>query len=342
MVAIAVRLCRTSLHIDIAAHSQGTSPIKPVDANLLTTLAILLQTRSISRAAKRMGVSQPTVSRSLGQLRAALADPLLVRSGGRMALTQRGAELAQPLEAWLATTSTLLQPATFSPATLDRRFTVAASDYGVLSVLSPMLPSIQAVAPACRIDVTPYSEDMFQKLAAGEIDIIVHGFNPDQAVAHARPLFQETQSVILRRDHPLLSSGATALSFHDYLAWPHIAISIGAAGYDHVDTCLAELSARRQVLVRVPYFYAAPDLIGGSDAILTMPSRAANRFANLHNLACLSAPDEIAGFGYWALVHERSVRDAATQWLTDMLASGQPDLVAQAKRFATPQLGLAS
>jgi DNA-binding transcriptional LysR family regulator len=305
-------------------------------------LAVLLQTRSISRAAKRMGVSQPTVSRALGQLRTALADPILVRSGGRMALTQRGAELAQPMEAWLATTSTLLQPSAFSPVALDRRFTIAASDYGVLSVISPVLCAIRAVAPDCRIEVAPYSEDMFQKLATGEIDVIVHGFEPDQSVTHARPLFRETQSVILRRDHPLLLSGANAVTLQSYLAWPHIGVSIGAEGYDHVDACLAKRSVERQVLVRVPYFYAAPDLIGSSDAILTMPTRAATRFAHLHGLACLAAPEEIAGFDYWALVHERSVRDAATQWLTDMLVAGRPAVTNEAARSATPKLSCAS
>lgn len=269
-------------------------------------------------------MSQPTVSRALNQLREMLADPLLVRAGGGMSLTQRGVELAQPLEAWMATTSTILQPLTFTPAALDRCFVIAASDYGVLSVVGPVLPAIRADAPDCRIEVSPYSDDMFHKLAAGEIDIIIHGFEPDRSVADARPMFAETQSVVLRQGHPLTSVGTADVPLDDYLAWPHVAISIGADGYDHVSFCLADRAVERQVLVRVPYFYAAPDLIGASDAILTMPTRAATKFAQLHGLACLRAPKEILGFHYWALVHERSARDPATQWLIDRLASG-PD-----------------
>lgn len=238
-----------------------------------------------------------------------------------MTLTQRGLELARPLESWMATTSTLLQPAAFAPATLDRRFVIASSDYGVLSVISPVLTSIRTHAPDCRIEVCPYSEDMFHKLATGEIDIIINGFQPNYSVTYARPLFGETQSVILRQGHSLLTLGTGSLTLEDYLAWPHIALSIGADGYDHVAFCLAERNTERKVVVRVPYFYAAPDLIGASEAILTMPTRAATRFARLHGLACLPAPAQIAGFDYWALVHERSVRDPATQWLIDMLAS---------------------
>lgn len=284
-------------------------------------LAVLLQTRSITRAAKRLGMSQPTVSRALGQLRQTLADPLLVRSGGKMTLTQRAVELARPLESWMATTSTLLQPTAFAPAALDSRFVIASSDYGVLSVIHPLLPAIRDEAPDCRIEVSAYSEDMFQKLASGEIDVIITGFEPDLSVGYARRLFAETHSVILRHGHPLVSVGSGSVPLDQYLAWPHIAVSVGTEGYDHVAFCLAELNVERQVLVRVPYFYAAPDLIGTSDAILTMPTRAAAHFARLHGLSCLPAPGQISGFDYWALMHERSVRDPATQWLIDMLSS---------------------
>lgn len=284
-------------------------------------LAVLLQTRSISRTAKRVGLSQPTVSRALNQLRTALSDPLLVRSAGKMTITQRGVELAQPLEAWMAMTSAILRPPTFAPAMLNRGFTLAASDYGVLSVISPMLSAIRNAAPDCDIKVSPYSDDMFHKLAAGEIDIIVHGFAPDPSMAYARPLFAETQTMILRRNHPLARTREARVTLDDYLAWPHIAVSIGPDGYDHVDACLGDRSGERQILVRVPYFYAAADLIGDSDAVLTMPTRAAIRFARLHGLASLPAPEEITGFDYWALVHKRSVRDPATQWLIDMLAA---------------------
>lgn len=287
----------------------------------MLTLTILLQTRSVSRAAQRLGLSQPTVSRALNQLRRILADPLLVRSGGGMTLTRRGVELVKPLEEWAAMTSTVLHPPVFAPSTVDRGFLVAATDYGVLSVLSPILPAISDAAPGCRIDVSAYSQDMFKKLASGEIDLIIYGFQPDASVTHARHLFRETQSLIVRSGHPLSSWTAGPLPLDRYLAWPHVAISVGADEYDHAQACLGERSADRRVAVRVPYFYAAADLVSTSDAILTMPTRAATRFARLHGFACLPAPAEIAGFDYWVLWHERSARDPATLWLIDMLSA---------------------
>ena len=192
--------------------------IRPFDANLLLTLTILLQTQSVSRTAKRLGLSQPKVSRALAELRQMLADPLLVRSGGRMTLTQRGVELAAPLEKWMAATSTLLKPANFVPAELGRGFRIAATDYGMLSVISPVLPDITDAAPNCRLDVSGYSEEMFKKLASGEIDLIIYGFKPDMAVTHARHLFSETQSLIVRKNHPLASHRSHPIGLDDYLA----------------------------------------------------------------------------------------------------------------------------
>ncbi|SEJ00100.1 transcriptional regulator, LysR family [Sphingobium sp. AP50] len=284
------------------------------------TLSILLQTRSVSRAAQRLGLSQPTVSRALGQLRQLLADPLLVRSGSGMMLTRRGVELAKPLEDWLSMTTTMLAPPEFAPAMLDRSFRIAATDYGVLSVLSPALPAIGAAAAGCRIDVSAFSQDMFRRLASGELDLIIYGFEPDLSVTHARHLFHETQSLIVRPDHPLAARKAVTLD--DYFAWPHVAISVGDPDVDHVQSCLGDRAAERRVVAKLPYFYAAPDLIGSSDVILTMPSRAAQRFAHAHGFACLPAPDEVAGFDYWLLWHERSARDPATAWLIDILAAG--------------------
>ncbi|KAA9020189.1 MULTISPECIES: LysR family transcriptional regulator [Sphingobium] len=286
------------------------------------TLSMLLQTRSVSRSAQRLGLSQPTVSRALGQLRQLLADPLLVRSGGGMTLTQRGEALAQPLEAWLAMSSALLEPVSFDPAVLDRNFRVAATDYGVLSVVSPALPAIGAAAPNCGIDVSAFSDDMFKKLVSGELDLIIYGFEPDLSLTHARHLFRETQSLIVRRDHPIAAGGSDApVSLDTYLGWPHVAVTIGDPDVDHVQSCLGDRVSERQLVARLPYFYAAPDLIGATDAILTMPTRAAGRFACSHGFACLPSPTEIKGFDYWVLWHERSARDPATLWLIDQLAA---------------------
>lgn len=241
-----------------------------------------------------------------------------------MALTPRGAQLIGPLEEWTAVTAKLLHQQDFSPSTLDRTFTVATTDYGVLSVLSPKLSKINQSAPGCVININPFSADMFHKLASGELDLIIYGFQPDMSVTDARHVFQESQSLIMRRDHPLaqqhVNSSLHGVSLDSYLSWPHIAISIGASAYDPVEVNLGQRASERRVLICVPYFQAASDLVGDSDAILTLPTRAAQKLAETLNLACLPAPQEISQSDHWLLWHERSARDPSTLWLVDMLS----------------------
>ena len=300
--------------------------IKPPDLNLLMTLSVLLQTRSVSRTAQRLGLSQPTVSRSLGQLRQMMADPLLVRSGNGMTVTRRALELAEPLENWLAMSSALLTPDRFDPRDLARTFRISSTDFGVLSVLTPALPQIKAAAPGCSIEISAFSHDMFKRLMTGELDLIISGLEPDLSLTHARYLFSETQSCVMSAAHPIAGLADQPLSLDDYLTWPHVAMAIGEQEFDHVDASLGERAAERSIMARLPYFYAAPDLLGFSEAILTLPTRAARRLAASHGLACFPAPPEISGFDYWLLWHERSARDPAILWLVDELGLAQcPD-----------------
>lgn len=286
---------------------------------MLVTLALLLQTKSVTRTALRLGLSQPSVSRSLAQLREILGDPLLVRSGSGMELTRRAEELAAPVQQWLESTSSLLQPSSFDPATLDRTFRIASTDFGVLTVLSPAMPHILKEAPSILLEITPFSGDMMQKLGSGELDLIVTGLEPDRSSAYERHLFSETFSCVVRPGHPLVASGARALTLDDYLAWPHVGLAISEKELDPQTERLGPRAGERRVQVRLPYFHAAPHFIAQSDAIMTLPSRAAVRFCADHGFARLAAPPELYGFDYWLLWHERNRRDPATIWLGDLL-----------------------
>jgi DNA-binding transcriptional LysR family regulator len=292
------------------------------DLNMLVVLGLLLRTKSVTRTAQQLGVSQPSVSRSLSQLRTLLDDPLLVRTAGGMELTRRAEELAAPLQNWLANTSQLLEPPHFDAATLERRFRVATTDFGVAAVVAPSLQAIASAAPGVALDIQPFSADMMARLSSGELDLIISGLDPDRSVTYDRYLFTEDFSCLVNRDHPL-ASGANGkpLPLDDFLAWPHISFVVSDSEYDRVDAKLGEYAAQRRVIARLPYFQAAPHLILGSQAIMTLPSRAARSFSQSHDLACLPAPDCFGTIGYRLLWNERSRRDPAVQWLCDIFAA---------------------
>lgn len=299
-------------------------PVSHVDLNTLVILAQLLRTRSVTQSARYLGLSQPAVSRALSKLRDQLGDPLLVRSAGRMQLTQRAEDLAMPLRDWLEHTSHLLAPPRFDAARLARRFRVASTDFGVSTVVAPALAAIRSAAPGVELDIRPFTPDMISLLAAGDLDLIISGLDPDPSQTYERYLFTEHFCCLVDRSHPLARRATDRpLSLDEFLTWPHFSLVVSKSGsdFDRVQLCLGERARERRIIARLSYFQAAPELLLGSDAIMTIPSRAAHAFSRSHDLVSLTAPEIIGTFGYRLLWHQRSHRDPAIAWLCDMIAS---------------------
>lgn len=281
---------------------------------------MLLKTRSVTLTAMQLKTSQPSVSRALAQLRVLLEDPLLVRSAGGMTLTRRAEDLAEPVQQWLASTLTLLEPPRFEPRTLERRFRIASTDFGVMAVLSPAMPRLMEIAPRVVIEIVPLKADMIEELAAGDVDLLVSGLDPNLSRTHHRFLFTEDFSVLFRPGHRL-ARGAAPVPLDRFLEWPHIALTVGDKDFDRIESRLGSADTGRRVVARVPYFAASPDIVRGSDAIVTVPSRAAHAFATAYGLGIRPAPAEIGTFDYRLLWHERTSRDPGSAWLRDLLAA---------------------
>ena len=290
----------------------------PVSPDLLVTLTILLRLKSVSRAAAELGVSQPSVSRALAELRLKLKDPLLIRSGNTMVRTERAEGLVERLEEWLALTSAITATSEFHPSMLERRFRVASTDFGVMSVILPALDGINSEAPGLTIDVVPLSRDIHSALADGMIDLAITGLGFDQSRLHGQLLFTDSFSCLMRVGHPLVREDSAPLSLSSFLAFPHISLTVSDLQLDRVTECLGPLAERR-VVASVPYFAMAPELIGSSDALMLLPSRAARHYGRLHGLAHCPAPAEVGKLDYWLAWHERSHRDPASYWLRERL-----------------------
>ncbi|MGN5373309.1 LysR family transcriptional regulator [Sphingomonas hankookensis] len=290
-----------------------------IDPSLLVILAMLLKTRSVSRAAAQLKTSQPSVSRALALLRTELGDPLLVRSSGGMTLTRRAEELVEPVQNWLNATATLLEPPCFEPRQLERRFRVASTDFGVLAVIAPALPRLMEEAPRAAIDVVGLKGGMIAELASGEVDLLVSGLDPNLSQSHERFLFTDDFSCLFRAGHPLAGDSAP-VPLEQYLRWPHIAVTVGDDDFDRIESRLGAHGQRRRVVASIPYFGTSPSVIGASDAVVTLPSRAARALGGAHGLHMRPAPVETGSFGYHLLWHERTERDPASIWLRDLLA----------------------
>lgn len=268
--------------------------------------------------ARRLGISQPAVSRSLAQLRDVFQDPLLIRTNRGMELTRRGEDLIPNVQEWLTHTNSLFATQHFDPRLLDRRFRIASTDFGVTSVIGPTLARFHMQAPKAMLEIVPFSETMHSRLASGDIDLIVTGLEPDLRATYGRPLFQERFSCLMRAGHPALAHHET-LTMDEFLRWPHIAVLVGETGFDRINALLGPRAGERNIIASLPYMQAAPFLLTDSDALLVLPERIAHSVAMSHKLGVAAPPPGIASFDYWVLWHERNRRDTATMWLVDLL-----------------------
>lgn len=289
--------------------------------NLLLILAYLLKTKSVSSTAVMLGMSQPSVSRSLARLRDALKDPLLVRAGNQMTLTYRAEGLAERLADWVATTSTLLEDSAFEPDRIDRRFRIASTDFGISAVCVPALAALRAAAPSLALDVVPLDHNPQRALASGEIDFAISGLDHDPELLHRRLLFEDGFVCVTRAGHPLGAEGRAQVSLDAFLGHAHLGLTVSDAQLDRVDKMLGEQARGRRVAMSVPYFSLAPEALLVGDLVMAVPSRAAAGLVQDGRFAVRPAPDELGTLRYWLLWHERSHRDPASAWLREQLGA---------------------
>src|SRR4051812_4402235 len=147
------------------------SPLAALDLNLMVVLQALLAERNVTRAARRVGLSQSAASHALGRLRQALGDPLLVRSGRRLDLTPRAVALLPPLErGLLELASAVVGEPRFDPRTARRSFTMSMADYGQAVLLPPVLARLRRQAPGFDLTVVAFP-DTLELMDSGKVDL---------------------------------------------------------------------------------------------------------------------------------------------------------------------------
>lgn len=288
-----------------------------VDLNLLVVLDELLQTRSVTRTAARLGLSQPAVSNALARLRRALSDALLVRTPSGMTPTPRAVELEQPLREALRTLRReLFQQPLFRPESSSRRFTLAATDYVQFLLLPRLVADIRRRAPGVTLRVVPVAGGFpWRELDSGELDLAIGRAPQMPKGLRRRALFTDRIVSMVRRDHPTVRG---PLDLEQYLALDHIdALPIEAPGL--ADVYLARIGRERRVTTTVPHFLVAPFVVQSSDCCFTLSSRMATQLSRLLRVRVLELPFPAPEFSVHAYWHERLHEDAGHKWLRQSL-----------------------
>jgi DNA-binding transcriptional LysR family regulator len=290
--------------------------LRRIDLNLLVILDALLTEQHVTRAAERLHLSQPAVSHALARLRDLLGDALLVRAGASLVPTPRALELMAPLTEALAQVQSLLAPNAFDPATARRTFRLAMSDYGAAIVLPGLIRTLRREAPGLDLQISHASrEGMLDAVLNGDIDAAAGVFPEMPHELRSTPLFDE-HYVCLADRNSLPVDGV--LDLPTYLARPHVLLEMRGSGTPEIERALTTLRERRRVAISLPHWSVAPELISGTDLILTVASRGVLD-VDERSLIVVPPPFHIPPFTFVLVWHKRRGGDQALNWLNSKI-----------------------
>jgi DNA-binding transcriptional LysR family regulator len=294
--------------------------IRRTDLTLLVVLDALLEERSVTRAAARLAVTQPTVSGMLVRLRKLFNDPLFVRTQRGLLPTPRAQALAPSLRQWLAEARTLVAGDTFEPSSAHLTTSLSANDYIQSALIVPFLESLRRDAPHVHLAVRPaQTAYVAEMLANGELDLsITTSTEITSFELPSRSLYEERYVCAIREGHPLKSRRAVTLD--QFCSFPHVLVSPTEGRFaGPTDVALAKLGRARRVVLSVPGFLLLPDVLQTDDLIAVVPERVLRgRSAGLRTFA---PPLAIPGFNVIAIWHSRLHKDPAHRWLRELLAA---------------------
>jgi DNA-binding transcriptional LysR family regulator len=298
-----------------------------LDLNLLVALRELVRERSVTRAAQRLGVTQPAASASLSRLRRHFGDELLVRERGEYVLTPLGEQLAEQVEGVCTAAERLFAASSdFDPKTSDREFTFVMADYTITVMGEALSHAVQRSAPNARLHIrqvrvpmaTEYSDGI--RFVDGMVAPPSNGFAlPD---TRSTELFRDRWVCVLDGDNPVLDGGS-ALRMRDLAGLPWVApyYRSGTRGVASVPVMrqLALLDLQPRIAVRVESYLAVPYFVMGTDRVALMQERLATRLAASANLRVLECPGDAEPIVEALWWHRQYEDDPAHAWLRRLI-----------------------
>jgi DNA-binding transcriptional LysR family regulator len=295
-----------------------TMSLKRLDLNLLVTFEALWRERSVTRAARRLNVAQPTVSNALAKLRDALGDQLFIRSPRGIEPTERCTEFARDvLQALRHIEQAIDASQEFNPALAKREFRIGCADYFDLLLLPDLIDRMAAQAPHIDIRLRSTQRDEgLDLLDAGELDFLMHHEGPTPKRLGMERALVERHVLAARVGHPLID-GKPDIDMFARL--PHINFSQRGDSESPVDEALAELGYRRRVALTTQHMSTVANTVRSTDMLGSIPSRLAGRLVSEGSVQAFPMPfdlDDVHLTLYW---NRRYELDGATSWMRETI-----------------------
>lgn len=297
------------------------TPADNLDLRQLRMLQLLLAERSVSRVATLLQQSQPTISASLKRLRETFGDPLLVRSGQTMVLTERAEEIRITIDQLLDDLQQLLDPdEVFDPQRARRPIRIAAANCFEVFLIPRLTAAFRAEAPQAALEFTAPSmqTDFAHELETGELDAVIGNYPVPPQNLRYMALMKSDIVCLVADTHAVAGQGG--LGLEEYLTLNHLSPTTRRQyALSPIDGSLARLQLSRRIAVTVPEYGLVQQLLPGSDLVFTTGRPYAEHLARQGGLTIVDAPPELGSMTFYLLWHERSQFSKYHHWLRSVV-----------------------
>ena len=286
--------------------------LRQADLNLLVVFTAVAEERNITRAASRLRLSQPAVTRALQRLRDAFHDDLLIRTPTGYEPTPTGQRLLQDLATMLPRLDRLMTAGDFDPTSEDASFRIAATDHAAL-LLAPLL-SKSVLSRPTRVEFCflPLHGGQYEALEKGRVDLVLNADHDTTTLHVSKEVIFEVDFVcVVSRK----SKFVKAITLRQYLAAEHVAVDIIGGVQTHPDRNLAAIGEKRRCPLVVAQHTVAMRVAALTDMIATVPRRMAELESSNKAIKILEGPAALGSFKYVMIWHPRLETDAAHVWL---------------------------
>jgi DNA-binding transcriptional LysR family regulator len=293
-----------------------------ININLIVALDALLREKNVTRAAKRVGLGQSSMSHALMRLRAHFGDPLLVQVGRKMVLTERAKALTDSVHQAVAKLEGVFALApSFDPASSKREFTIASTDNLELYVLPKLLSVIGREAPNVSLRSVHLASNWAEALRTGEIDLKLGRKYKTPPGLCSEDLLQDRLTCVVGKHHPLTRR---RLTLAQYAALRHLVVTPTSGQGDifslFVDDHLRANGMPRRAALSVSHFVVAPMIVAATDLCLTAAERLVTPFERPFGLRRLELPFAVSTYWLTQVWAQRSNDDAGHLWLRQTIA----------------------
>ena len=293
-----------------------TTHLRQADLNLLVVFTAVAEERNITRAASRLLLSQPAVTRALQRLRHTFHDDLLIRTSTGYVPTPTGQRLLQDLATMLPRLDRLMAGGDFDPETEDAIFRIAATDHAAYLLVPPLYTSVLPKSTKVEFSFVQLHAGQYDALEKGRLDLVLDA-DHDAATVHL------SKEVIFEADFVCVvsrkSKFARAITLKQYLAAEHVAVDIIGGVQTHPDRQLAAIGEKRRCPLVVAQHTVAMRIAAVTEMIATVPRRMAVLEASNKTTKILGAPAAIGSFKYVMIWHPRMQTDTAHLWLRSIM-----------------------